>query len=398
MSQRWPDKFIIGITGNIAVGKSVVRRMLEHLGAYGIDADHLAHRAIAKNAPGYEPVVRTFGTWILNPDGEINRARLAKLVFSDPEAMRLLEEIVHPLVLQAVAFLISRAKRPVIAVEAIKLLETDLRQWSDSIWVVVASPELQLQRLMRKRGMNESEAYQRILAQTPQEEKARQAHVVIHNDRDLEHTWKQVVDAWNRVVPERFRKAVAPAPTPATAAPAKAPAAPAAPTAQPQLRLQARRATPKDAQRLAEFIALVTQGREKPTRVDILTRFGDKAYTVVEADGRIVGLLGWQVENLVARVTEMYLHPDVPEEAVLETALEHITQQAKELQSEIMLVFPTEDLFRRTTRLWRRLGYEPRSPRSLDMLAWREAAEASQPPGTVLLFRALRKDRVLHPL
>ena len=79
----WPGKYVIGLTGNIATGKSVVRKMLEHLGAYGIDADALSHCAIAKDAPGYQPVVDAFGSWILNPEGQIDRTRLGKIVFSD---------------------------------------------------------------------------------------------------------------------------------------------------------------------------------------------------------------------------------------------------------------------------------------------------------------------------
>src|SRR5574341_2224193 len=81
----WPGKYVIGLTGNIATGKSVVRRMLEHLGAYGIDADALGHRAIAQGAPGYRPVLDTFGKWILGDDGQIDRAKLARVVFADTE-------------------------------------------------------------------------------------------------------------------------------------------------------------------------------------------------------------------------------------------------------------------------------------------------------------------------
>ena len=81
----WPGKFVIGLTGNIATGKSVVRRMLEHLGAYGIDADALGHRAIAKGAPGYQPVLDTFGSWILNSGGHIDRTKLGRVVFADAD-------------------------------------------------------------------------------------------------------------------------------------------------------------------------------------------------------------------------------------------------------------------------------------------------------------------------
>ena len=83
---NWPGKYVIGLTGNIATGKSAVRRMLEHLGAYGIDADALSHRAIAKGAPGYQKVIDAFGKWIVDSDGEIDRAKLGRLVFNDPEA------------------------------------------------------------------------------------------------------------------------------------------------------------------------------------------------------------------------------------------------------------------------------------------------------------------------
>src|SRR5512143_3904929 len=106
----WPGKFVIGLTGNIATGKSVIRKMLEHLGAYGIDADALGHRAIANDAPGYQPVLNTFGRWILAPDGQIDRTKLARIVFSDPDALVRLESIVHPLVAQAVDVLIRRSR------------------------------------------------------------------------------------------------------------------------------------------------------------------------------------------------------------------------------------------------------------------------------------------------
>ena len=114
---------MIGLTGNIATGKSVVRRMLEHLGAYTIDADALTHRTYARGAPGYQQVIDKFGKWLVNKDGEIDRSKLGNLVFNDDEAMRQLEAIVHPLVRQACEILIKRATQPVVVIEAIKLLE-----------------------------------------------------------------------------------------------------------------------------------------------------------------------------------------------------------------------------------------------------------------------------------
>src|SRR5512141_1238742 len=98
----WPGKYVIGLTGNIGTGKSVVRRMLEHMGAYGIDADALAHRAMANGAPGYGPVVAAFGSFVVEAGGEIDRTRLGRIVFNDPDALKILEGIIHPLVGQAV--------------------------------------------------------------------------------------------------------------------------------------------------------------------------------------------------------------------------------------------------------------------------------------------------------
>src|SRR5262245_46222568 len=99
--------------------------MLEHLGAYGIDADGLSHRATAKGAPGYQPTIDAFGKWILNAEGEIDRGKLGKLAFNDSEAMAKLEDIVHPLVIQAIDVMVKRASQKVIVIEAIKLLESE---------------------------------------------------------------------------------------------------------------------------------------------------------------------------------------------------------------------------------------------------------------------------------
>ena len=155
---NWPGKFVIGLTGNIATGKSVVRRMLEHLGAYSIDADALAHRAISKGAPGYQSVVDTFGRWIVEKDEEIDRAKLGDLVF-------------------------KRSSHPIVVIEAIKLLEGSLHEACDTIWVTDAPEDVRIERLMRKRNLSRKEALQRIHAQNPQQDKNLAADVVINIQR-----------------------------------------------------------------------------------------------------------------------------------------------------------------------------------------------------------------------
>ncbi len=197
----WPGKYIIGLTGNIATGKSSVRRMLEELGAYGIDADAVAHRAMLPGAPGYLAVIREFGNQIVSADRQINRRQLGQIVFSDPAALARLEAIIHPQVTRIVAQLIRQAAPYVIVVEAIKLIESGLNKRCDSVWVTVTPIEIRLARLTQYRGMDIATARQRIEAQSPQRDKVALADVVIYNSGLLEDTRRQVKAAWEKFVP-----------------------------------------------------------------------------------------------------------------------------------------------------------------------------------------------------
>ncbi|HRF98720.1 MAG TPA: dephospho-CoA kinase, partial [Aggregatilineales bacterium] len=172
---RFGNKYVIGLTGNIAVGKSVVRQMLQHLGAYTVDADGLTHQAMSPGAPAYRPIIETFGQVILNPDKTINRGMLGNMVFGNPALLAKLEAIVHPTVGQAINTLVSRAKQPIVVIEAIKLVEGDLGKACNAIWVVDATPKSQYVRLIQKRKMTEAEAKQRILSQNSQKEKLKAA-------------------------------------------------------------------------------------------------------------------------------------------------------------------------------------------------------------------------------
>jgi dephospho-CoA kinase len=198
---KWEGKYVIGLTGNIGTGKSVVRRMLGHLGAFGIDADSLAHRAISRGSSGYQQVVDLFGSRVKGSQGEIDRSRLGKIVFSDPDALAQLENIIHPIVTRTLDRLIKRAPQAVIVIEAIKLLEAGYGSFCDSIWVVYAPFDVQLSRLTQNRHMSEIEARQRINTQSPQEEKISASQVVIKNHTSFENTWDQVLIAWDATVP-----------------------------------------------------------------------------------------------------------------------------------------------------------------------------------------------------
>jgi len=183
---------IIGLTGNIATGKSVVRRMLANSGALGIDADEITHRMLYTESPIYTSVIEAFGREILSSDGRISRSKLGEIVFKDQTKLRKLESLIHPGVTNAIKKRIQKATAPVIVIEAIKLLESDLRGLCDSIWVSHASSEHQMKRLMQNRKMDQRQAQERIAAQPPQEEKLTSADVVIHTEGTFEQTWYEI--------------------------------------------------------------------------------------------------------------------------------------------------------------------------------------------------------------
>lgn len=374
---NWPGKYVIGLTGNIATGKSVVRRMLEHLGAYTIDADVLAHRAIAKGAPGYKPVVETFGKFILDANGEIDRQKLGRIVFNDPQALAQLEAIVHPLVEQAIDIMIQRASQRIVVIEAIKLLEGKLASACDTIWVTYAPEALQKARLMQKRGMSEAEALERIRAQSPQEIKMAAANVVIHNTGSFEDTWKQVVAAW---------KAISPI-TDTTPTIRKVEAG----------QFSVQRGRPRDAESIAALITRLSGGTQPMTPADVMAAFGEKAFLLLMADKQLVGVAGWQVENLVARTTDLYVDPAFPVQEGIKALIKEIETASSDLQCEASLLFLKPQLASQEA-LWKELGYVKRTPESLVVQAWQEAARESQPPNTIMLFKQLRQDRVLRPI
>jgi len=375
---RWPGKYVIGLTGNIATGKSVVRKMLEHLGGYGIDADALAHRAMAEGAPGYTIVLKTFGDWILDEEGQIDRGRLAKLVFADPNALEKLEAIIHPLVGHAVDLLVRRARQAVVVVEAYKLLESDLAAGCDTVWVVEAPEDQQISRLMHKRALTEAAARQRIAAQSPQSLKLQAAKVVIHNNGSFESTWEQVQNAWAKIPrpEEPLLRA------PAAALPGQ---------------LVVRRGRPQDAEEIARFITRVTHSRKRMTRADVMATFGEKAYLLIERDSQLAGVAGWQVENLVTRVDELYFEPGLPLDEAIPALMETVETASAELQSEASLLFLAPYLARHVGA-WRAVGYKPQTVQGLGVRAWQEAAIESMPRGASLWFKRLREDRVLRPL
>jgi dephospho-CoA kinase len=196
--------YLIGLTGNIACGKSVVVDLLHQRGADVIDADRVVHRLMEPGGTIYGPVIETFGAAILGePDAQGNRAidrrKLGAIVFAEPVQLRRLEQISHPCVRVDLLRQIQESTASVIVIDAIKLIESGLASASDALWVVTCSPEIQLKRLMKRNSFSREEALLRIQAQSPQAEKVALASVVIDNSGSLEETERQVQQAWEKI-------------------------------------------------------------------------------------------------------------------------------------------------------------------------------------------------------
>jgi len=191
---------IIGITGNIASGKTTVGQMLLDLGAERyIDADAVVHNLYLSGQPIAVKVAEAFGPGVVAPDGSIDRKSLGTLVFHDPEAMRRLEAIVHPAVGTALlGELASVSASGIAVIDAVKLLEGGSAALCQSKWMVVCPEEQQLTRLIERNHLSEEEAWARIHAQPSIEKRLPLVDEVIDNEGPLEETRRQVVAAFER--------------------------------------------------------------------------------------------------------------------------------------------------------------------------------------------------------
>lgn len=190
---------LVGLTGNIASGKSAVAAMLVAKGATLIDADVLARRAVRVGTPGYDAIVKRWGSEILSPDGVLDRAALRRRVFDNPDELAQLNAIVHPEVGrmrdEMVAEATERGDRIVVA-DIPLLFENNLIDDFDRIVLVDAPRPLRLERLVRDRQLRETEAMAMIARQMPAELKRARADFVIDNDGSHEQLRARVEEVW----------------------------------------------------------------------------------------------------------------------------------------------------------------------------------------------------------
>ena len=191
---------VIGLTGGIGSGKSTVVRRLAELGAVTIDADKLGHETYLPGTQGFAAVVDAFGKDIVAADGTIDRRALGAKVFAAPAALATLNAIVHPLIAESIRRRVGEMrtageKRPVV-VEAAVLIEAGWRTLVEEVWVVVAPPEIAIDRLARDRGLDREEAARRIAAQLTNEGRTAGADVVIANDGSFDDLRAEVDRVW----------------------------------------------------------------------------------------------------------------------------------------------------------------------------------------------------------
>jgi dephospho-CoA kinase len=194
---------LIGLTGGIATGKSLVSKTLKELGAYIIDADKISREVVEPYTPAWTKIVEFFGRDVLNNDGKINRKKLGEIVFNDPAKKKRLEEIVHPVVIEEENRRIEEYKKinpdAIVVIDAALLIEAGGHLRVDKLIVVYSDRETQLKRLCERDGFSRGEAEKRIDSQMPLKEKIKIADFVIDNSNDIENTLVQVKTIFNKL-------------------------------------------------------------------------------------------------------------------------------------------------------------------------------------------------------
>ncbi|HOA35376.1 MAG TPA: dephospho-CoA kinase [Bacillota bacterium] len=194
---------IIGLTGGIASGKSTVARMLEEKGALLLDADFIAREVVLPGKPAWREIRDWLGPSITGPGGAIDRARLGKLIFSDPAARERLNGIVHPRVMETFITRTEEIRRrhpdAVVVYDVPLLIEAKMDRMVDLVVLVYAAEEIQLARLQSRDKLTAAEALSRLRAQMPLAEKRAYADVIIDNSGSLAETRRQLESFWKNL-------------------------------------------------------------------------------------------------------------------------------------------------------------------------------------------------------
>ncbi len=193
---------VIGLTGGIGSGKSTVAQFLAELGAVILDADKVGHEAFKAGTDTWREVVAAFGRQVLTPEGDVDRQKLAEVVFGNPEALSRLNQIMHPQIGRMVKARLEEYRRQgvgVVVLEIPLLVETGGTSLVDEVWVTVASEPTVLRRLEERSGLSRQQSLARLRSQVSNEERVKHADVVINNDGSLDELKAEVKKLWQRL-------------------------------------------------------------------------------------------------------------------------------------------------------------------------------------------------------
>ncbi len=192
---------IVGLTGGIASGKSLVRVMLNDLGCCTIDSDDIAHEIIQPGGRAYQEIIDAFGTEILNSDRTINRLILGDIIFKDERKRKKLNSIMHPIIIEEETHRLEKycdqVEQGIGVVDAALMIEAGTYKYYDKVIVVYAKEEQQLKRLVQRDSLNEEDALCRIRSQMPIEEKLKLADYKVDNSGNIKQTAAQVVEVYH---------------------------------------------------------------------------------------------------------------------------------------------------------------------------------------------------------
>ncbi len=418
--------YLIGLTGNLASGKSTVRRALERLGASGLDADPLAHLAMRRGSTVWFNLVKTFGLDILTFSGKIDRRKLGARVFNDPQALAQLEGITHPAVREQIKDWLRHVETPIVVIEAIKLVEAGLVEWCDALWVVKCSPEVQIERVVRDRQMSVEDAKARLAAQGSLDEKLRRAEVVIDNNGDEKFTRAQIERAWSLLNPTLARDKrewlwgsatatqvvmpVAPLPVPSPEPepipvsaiqdePTPVVVAPSVPIAEigDASVIEVRRARRNDLVALSIALGKREHLSEPLAHDQVLKHLGERGYRIALSEGRVIALASWEAENLVAMMRDVWAESESAARRALPDLFGLIEEDARGLLCEVSVIFvqPTTASF--IAEQADSCGYLARQVGELHKL-WQPVVQERLLADAQIFVKQLREEMITKPV
>ncbi|XZT80035.1 dephospho-CoA kinase [Acinetobacter baumannii] len=184
--------FILGITGGIGSGKSAATQWFESQGIQVVDADIVAREVVEKGQPALQKIQQTFGDWVLQPDGSLDRRALREYIFQNPQARHTLEQITHPAIRQSIIQQLQNRKSPYVILVSPLLFETNQHELVNHTLLIDASEQTQIQRASQRDGQNQEQIQKIIAAQMPRERKRELANDIVFNDGLLEHLYQQL--------------------------------------------------------------------------------------------------------------------------------------------------------------------------------------------------------------